>query len=248
MNRILAIALIAGMALLRPAAAQAQNPGSPKSEAAKPLQKEIIKLKYIDAADVLALLQSYRSPEGSLGTALDSNKNNLIVISDHPKNVRKILALIKEIDVKPVELLFTVQLVLGSASGEEKTDETLKNDPVIQDIKELLKYKSFSLLDANLVRTMERQTAQVTLGKNGEYVLTLKPKYVKDEKEETIQTEIQFGYHFSGPPKTSLIQSTLVMKPGEKTVVGVSKLQPSQSPPNLDSGLILIISGKILKS
>jgi hypothetical protein len=84
----------------------------------------------------------------------------------------------------------------------------------------------------------------VTLGKQGQYLLYLNPKYIKDEKEENIQTEIQFGYYFPGQQRTSLIESTLLMKPGEKTVVGVSKPQGME---DVDKGLILIISGKILK-
>ena len=157
------------------------------------------------------------------------------------------LALVKEIDIKPAELLFTVQLGLGSESGEEKTDDSLKNDPVIRDIRNFLKYKSFSLLDTTLVRTMEREDSQVRFGKNGEYSLELKPKYIKDEKEENIQTEIQLRYYFTNlnPPggrvEGNLIRTTLTMKSGEKTVVGVSKMSDS------DKGLILIISGKVVK-
>jgi hypothetical protein len=217
-----------------------------KNEQAQ-FRKEIVKLKYVDAQDAFQLLLAYRSYAGSITIARDTNKNSLLVLYDTPEIVDKMLDLVKEIDIKPAELLFTVQLVLGSESGEEKTDDSLKNDPVIRDIRNFLKYKSFSLLDTTLVRTMEREDSQVRFGKNGEYSLELKPKYIKDEKEENIQTEIQLRYYFGSPSPSggraegNLIRTTLTMKSGEKTVVGVSKMSDS------DKGLILIISGRVVK-
>ncbi len=215
-----------------------------QKSAPPPLRKELIKLKYIDATDIMMLLQSYRSRDGSLSMARDANKNNLVVISDTPDLVEKMVALIKNVDVKPAELLFTIQLVLGSESVEEKTDDSLKSDPVIKEIRNLLRYKNFSLLDTTLVRTMEREDSQVRFGKNGEYSLSLRPKYIKDEKEENIQAEIRLGFSMtlSNTPQNYLIATTLTMKSGEKTVVGVSKMAGGS-----DKGLILIISGKVVK-
>lgn len=218
--------------------------GVPQKVAAPPVRKELIKLKYIDATDIMMLLQSYRSRDGLINMSRDANKNNLVVISDSPEVVEKMIALIKEVDIKPAELLFTVQLVLGTEAAEEKTDDSLKNDPVIKEIRNLLRYKNFSLLDTTLVRTMEREDSQVRFGKNGEYSLSLRPKYIKDEKEENIQTEIKLGYSMTitNAAQNYLIMTTLTMKSGEKTVVGVSKMAGSS-----DRGLILIISGKIVK-
>jgi hypothetical protein len=210
-------------------------------------RQEMVKLKYIDPEDLTSLLNPYRSVSGTIWAARDANKNNILIVRDTPGIVEKILSLIKDVDVKPADLLFTVQLVLGSESGEDKTDENLKNDPVIKEIKNLLKYRSFTLLDSNIIRTIEREASQITLGKNGEYSLYLKPRYIKDDKEENIQAEIQFGYNFSGQQRTNLIMSTLIIKPGEKTVVGVSKMQTPAAPQAGDRGLILVISGKILK-
>ena len=211
-----------------------------KNEQAQ-FRKELVKLKYIEAQDALQLLLAYRSYAGSISMARDANKNNILVLNDAPDIVEKMIALIKEIDVKPTELLFTVQLVLGSESGEEKTDDTLKNDPVIREIRNLLKYRIFSLLDTTLVRTTEREDSQVRFGKTGEYTLSLKPKYVRDEKEDYIQTEIQLRLSSAPPLNNTLILTTLSMKSGEKTVVGVSKMSDG------DKGLILIISGKVVK-
>jgi len=245
MKKRFILSLVIGLFLLSLGSAFAEDPAPQKDVKPLPqLRKEIIKLKYINAADAQALLRSYRSQYTFIDVARDANKNEMLIIRDTPENFDKILALIKEVDIKPAELLFTVQLILGSESGEEKTDESLKNDPVIKEIRNLLKYKSFTLIDSNLVRTIEREPSQVTMGRQGQYILYLKPKYIRDEKEENIQTEIQFGYYFQGQERMNLIQSTLIMKPGERTVVGVSKPQGTE---NVDKGLILIISGRLLK-
>ncbi len=204
-------------------------------------RKELVKLKYIEAQDAFQLLLAYRSYAGSITIARDANKNSMLVLFDAPEIIDKMIGLLKEIDVKPAELLFTVQLILGSETGEEKTDDALKNDPVIREIRNLLKYKNFSLLDTTLVRTIEREDSQVRFGKNGDYTLSLQPKYVRDEKEDYIQTDIQLRHFFTPPSTNNLIRTTLTMKSGEKTVVGVSKMSDS------DKGLILIISARVVK-
>lgn len=142
---------------------------------------------------------------------------------------------------KPAEILFTVQLILGSVSDEDRTDESLKNDPVIKEIRSLMKYRNFLLLDTSVVRSKEREPAQAILGKQGQYILFLKPTFDKDDKAENIRTEIRFGYNFPDQKSADLIQSTLTLKPGERTVLGVSKPQGIEP---VDQGLILIISGK----
>jgi len=240
--------LILGFVFFLGAAFAAQAQERQDAKTPPPLRKEVVKLKYAAAKDIEGLLRSYKSPFGQMNSAQDANKNEILVISDTPEIIEKMLALIKDFDIKPAEFLFTIQLVLGSEASEDKTDEALKNDPVIKEIRNLLKYKNFSLLDTSLIRTIERKSAQVNIGKSGEYVLDLKPRYIKDEKDENIQMELTMDRVVwagapagtSAPQRTKLIASQISMKSGEKTVVGVSKSEG-------DKGLILIISGKILK-
>jgi hypothetical protein len=142
---------------------------------------------------------------------------------------------------KPAEILFTVQLILGSVSDEDRTDESLKNDPVIKEIRSLMKYRTFLLLDSSLVRSKEREPVEAILGKQRQYILFLKPTF---DKDENIRTEIRFSYNFPGQKGTDLIQSILALKPGERTVLGVSKPQGIEP---VDQGLILIISGKFVR-
>jgi hypothetical protein len=239
---ILAV-LILGAAL---APLQAQE-----ARAAK-FRTEMVRLKYINFGQVMALIRPYQGPEASLGASKGEDK--LFVLRDYPEFVDKILTVIKEIDVKPADIMFTAQLVVGSLAPGDKPDESLLNDPVLKELKGFLPYKSFRQLDANLIRTIDSERAQMTLGKGAEFMLELRPNYTKDGEAEYIQIDLQLlllkmlfgddGKAQLAPASEkaqSLIRTTLSIKSGEKTVVGVSKLDGG------DKGLILILSAKVIK-
>lgn len=218
-----------------PAAAQAQN------TEAKNLRKEIVKLKYVRAQDIRPLLYTFVSRDGHLQD--NANMPTVLMVSDTPENVEKILAAIRELDVKPADVLYTVQLVLGSEADPE-TDADLKNDPLVKELGKLLRYKGYTLLDGTLVRVVNRENASVVLGPKAEFQFELRPEVVGDAKAPVIKTDVRLRkMSFPGsekPVATTLIESSLNIKSGERTVVGVSKLDGG------DKGLILIISAKIV--
>ncbi len=227
-------------------------------ETKPPLKQEIVKLNYVRPPDVVQLLQPYVSREGRVNYSINQN---IISLSDYPENVDKMLAVIKEIDVKPADVLFTVQLVLASEDGVEKTDEALANDPIIKELKSFLKYKSFGLLDTSLVRAINDMSSELTMGRKGEFAFELQPSIIKKDKTDFIQVRVrlnQIGALYveketsqkenqtvtTEKPRVSsqtLIESNLTIKSGEKTVVGVSRTAGG------DKGLILIISAKIVE-
>jgi type II secretory pathway component GspD/PulD (secretin) len=96
-----------------PAAIAAQNE---KAET-KTLRKEIVKLKYVRAQDIQNLLYAYASRDGHI--QFNPNMPTVLSVSDTPENVEKILAAVREIDVKPADVLYTVQLVLGSETDAQ---------------------------------------------------------------------------------------------------------------------------------
>jgi hypothetical protein len=221
-------------------AAQAQN------TEAKNLRKEIVKLKYVRAQDIQNLLYNYVSRDGHI--SFNPNMPTVMSVSDTPENVEKILAAIREIDLKPADVLYTVQLVLGS-EADAATDAELKGDPIVKELGRLLRYKGYTLLDATLVRTVNMNNASVKFGPKAEFTLELRPEVAGDAKLPLIKTDVrltrieQHGFA-EDKPITSvarLIESTLNIKSGDRTVVGVSKLDGG------DKGLILIISAKIVE-
>jgi len=235
---------------------QAQSSGQAQNFETKPLRKEIVKLKYVRAQDIQNLLYAYVSREGNI--QFNPNMPSVLSVSDTPENVEKILAAIREIDVKPPDILYTVQLVLGSET-DAATDPELKNDPIIKELGKLLRYKGYTLLDSTLVRVINRERASVVLGPKAEFEFALRPDVAGDAKVPIIKTEVKLvqtvvkksqtyakpdGTEVLGGTTTTshvtLIESALNIKSGERTVVGVSKLDGG------DKGLILIISAKIV--
>jgi hypothetical protein len=227
-------------------------------ETKQPLKQEIVRLNYVRPNDVIMLLQSYVSREGRINY---SPNQSIISLSDYSENLDKMLAVIKEVDVKPADVLFTVQLVLASEDMAEKTDEALANDPVIKELRSFLKYKSFSLLDTSLVRAINDRGSELTMGRKGEFQFELNPRIAKKDKTDFVQVEVrlrQIGALFieketsqkennavtttERPRRDSqtLIESNLTLKSGEKTVVGVSRTAGGEK------GLILIISAKLV--
>jgi len=244
MKKVFLIAIFVSMAiflaLINVGYAQETNPK---------MRQEIVKLRYLkgnDIANIGGVLNTFASRDGRI---FPNAGLGLITISDYPENVEKMLAVIREVDIRPADIQFDIQLLLGSETAEEKPDESLKDDPVIKELKSLLKYKSFSPLDSSLIRAIDGERSETTMGKNAELRLELRPKYIKEEKENLIQVEarlaqkgefIEAGEN-SRQDWPTILTSNFTLKSGEKTVVGVSKMDGG------DKGLILIISGKIIK-
>jgi hypothetical protein len=230
--------------------AQITPAASPAAQAppVKPVQMrtELIKLLYIDYSTASNLLRAY-STTGKVSPPGGPNAS-LIVVTDTPEVVAKMLQVIKEYDVKPTEIQFSVQIVQG---GEGETDDPLRNDPVIKDLRNVLKYKGFTLFDSTILRVIEGERAQAKVGPSAEYEIRIRPKYIKDAGGDIIQAGIEFrkekvvttfAPNTSAPIQTTgatdLITTTLMLKDGVKTVVGVSKS---------DSDRGLILSAKVTK-
>ncbi len=217
------------------------------------LKTEMIRLKYANPLFLRGLLEPYKSDAGNI---FADSTQNLLVISDQPENIARILGIIKELDVKPMDLEFNVQLLIGSETADTKADPALENNPIVAELKKLLRYKGFSFLDQTIIRTMNIVTADVgaLMGKNpGLWLEIREPRYIKDGNAEMIQIYVRLlqmneraeksADQNSKPASstTTLIKTNLTLNSGEKTVVGVSRLDGG------DKGLILIISGKVIE-
>ena len=249
------LALAFALAAALPALAEDPAPaGQAQGVEAKSLRKEIVKLKYVRAQDIQNLLYTYVGRDGRI--QFNPNMPSVLAVSDTPENVEKILAAIREIDVKPADVLYTVQLVLGS-EADAATDAELKADPVIREIGKLLRYKGYTLLDSTLVRTVNMENGDVRFGPKAEFELALRPEVTGDARTPVVMTQVRLRQTVRVLAKAkpegaetsqgqaanavTLIESALNIKSGDRTVVGVSKLDGG------DKGLILIISAKIVE-
>lgn len=206
----------------------------------------IVTIKYIDVKWAEDLLHPYTSRRGTIKRLHNGNK---LVIEDTPENVEKILSILKEIDVKPLDLQFHIDLILGSTASqsEEEFDKELKSDPVMKELSQLLQYKSFKRLDTALMKVQDNKRSFQRMG--GDHLmfrLQLRPRYIKEDKGDSIQVELylsqDMGLNTEGETRSiNLVETTLSIKSGERTVVGVSKLNGG------DKALILILSGSVVK-
>ena len=214
------------------------------------LRTEIVRLKYVRAQDVIMLLIPFRGREPQGQIQFSPNLQDTLSISDTPENVARILEAIREIDVKPPDIMFTVQLIIGSES-EATVDKDLAKDPVIQELGKLLRYKGYALLDATALRGVDEGRSEVILGPNAEFRLSFRPAVSRDQPQDSIRIELNLrhfdnpkGAFFEGKPvqgiQKDLISSTVNIKSGDRTVVGASRLDGG------DKGLILIISAKTI--
>jgi len=236
------------------------EPGQQQEKPGPSWRQEMIKLKFTTAEDIRWLLYSYLSPTGRIFTA--KNLPDVLTIADFSENVEKALAAIKQIDVKPADFLFTVQVILAS-EDESKVDPELQADPMIRELRQLLRYQGFILMDTAVIRGVDQQLSSIILGDAAQFSLQVKGKVARGQTPEIIQTEVLLfqirekkateGSVISpNMPEVSpkiiwvsvnknLLQSHLNIKSGERSVVGVSRLDGGEK------GLILIISGKILE-
>ncbi len=124
------LALAFTLAVVMPALAEDPvDPATQEQKAeTKNLRKEIVKLKYVRAQDIDNLLYTYVSRDGRI-IQFNPNMPAVLTVSDTPENVEKILAAIRELDVKPADVLYTVQLVLGS-EADATTDPSSRTIPL----------------------------------------------------------------------------------------------------------------------
>lgn len=214
------------------------------------LRKEVVKVNYIDVRSVVGILNPYTSRNGRIQVVRESN---MLIVEDIPEMVDKILSILKEIDIKPLDLQFTVDLIMGSMSGDTSGDrvrakptEKLKSDPLIRELSRVLAYESFLKLDSTLIKVQDNSRSTQRMGGEGlTFRLDMQPRFIKEEDDEFIRVELSLAkdsYKNDGSLiSLTLINTTISLKSGERSVVGVSKLNGG------DQALILILSGKVLK-
>ncbi|MDH5466673.1 MAG: hypothetical protein OEY25_04575 [Candidatus Aminicenantes bacterium] len=219
------------------------------------LRKEFIQLKYVKARQIKSLLFTYISEYGRI---LSDDELNIITIQDTPEIIEKMLNLIKNVDIKPVDILFTVDLIVGSfkeeqeevtAAGKKPVDKGLESDPVMKEMQRVMSFKSLYKIGSALLRVQDGSLSDQRIGGSDlEFRLQMRPRYVREEKGDAFQVELELQHdrvrkteNMAQRENVSLIQTALNLRSGEKTIVGISKLDGG------DRALVLVISGKIIR-
>jgi hypothetical protein len=229
-----------------------------EDQAPKPeLRKELVKLKYIRARQIFELLMGYQSEYGRIRI---NDELNIVTIQDTPEIVDKMLSVVNEIDVKPVDILFTVDLIVGAFEeeleevkvvGKKASSKELESDPLMKEMRRVMSFKTLNKIGSALIRVQDSKYSEQIIGGSGyEFRLALTPRYVREEKEDTFLVNIELRHDrivrvgepgMTAPKNVRLIETAFTLKSGDKTIVGVSKLDGG------DKALILVISGKVIK-
>ncbi len=240
-------------AVMHPSSTAVQQPPTPTAPVQ--MRKEIIKVNYIEAQEAFQILMAYKSVRGRI--QMQRNRN-ILIIEDTPEFVDKLLSILRELDVRPLDLMFTVDVIMGSM--EEKGGEKIPgSDKLLKELKSLLKYKHFARLDTTMIKVQDNgRTSQRMGGQGIGLLLELYPRHVRDGGQDGFQVELslrqttrQFSrqdadgklQHLGTPleKSMSLLQTSLMLKDGERSVVGVSKLNGG------DTALILVIEGRVVR-
>jgi hypothetical protein len=125
-------------------------------------------------------------------------------------------------------------------------DKKIESDPLIKELRNLLTYESFKRLDSTLINVQDNSRSTQRLGGAGlSFRLDLQPRYIKEEDGDSIRVELSLStrqYKKDGSPLSmTLIDTTISLVSGDRSVVGVSKLNGG------DKALILILSGVVKK-
>lgn len=214
-----------------------------KTQTAPELFKKIVRVDYMEVREALRILHPFKSPWGRLEAV---RERNILIIEDTSDSLAKMLSILEEIDKAPMDLEFHIELVLGTAGDGGKVDKKLMSDPVMKELRNLLKYDNFQLMDSSLIKVQDGRYSSQSMGGEGTSLkLRLRPRHIKEEKKDTFRVELMLsrilGYQEGKTMSSTLIDTTFNLESGQRTVVGVSKLNGGEK------ALILIISGEVLK-
>ena len=210
------------------------------------MTKEIVKIKYIGITTAQSILMQYRSRWGKVQAI---RERSLIIIEDTPEFVDKLMTILNEIDVKPLDLEFKIDLIMGAIRNipKEEIDKELVSDPLIKELKNLLHFNSFERLDTSIIKVQDNSISHQRMGGMGmSFQLELMPRYIKEDKSDSFQVELNLTQDKGFTPEAkqrnvTLLATKLALKSGDRQVIGVSRLDGG------DKALILILSGRIYK-
>jgi len=223
-----------------------EDPMAAQENSAPELKKEIVKINYIELTSAYSILMNYKSRWGKMQAI---RERNILIIEDTPEFVDKLMTILNEIDVKPLDLEFKVDLIMGVSQDipNLEIDKELSADPLIKELKNLLHFNAFERLDTSIIKILDNSRSHQRMGGKGmSFQLELKPRYIKENKSDYFQVELGLiqdkGFTSEAKHRNiTLLATKLALKSGERQVVGVSKLDGG------DKALILILSGRIYK-
>jgi hypothetical protein len=232
--------MLSGLALAGMLAAQ--TPPLPETAPpAPPTEKRIFQARYADARDLANVL-------GVFGYHIEANRDLHVLAVSAPHDVMAAIEdAIKRLDVPaaaPKDVDLIVYLVLASQQPDGSGGIPVELQPVANELKGVLSFKSFRMLDTILLRTQpgNKATASGVIGGSDKtlYDFTVNPSTVtEDSKGRLIRLDnLALNLHMPGGTGAG-IHTEITVREGQKVVVGKSNMGGA------DQALILVVTAKV---
>jgi hypothetical protein len=219
----------------------AQTPPLPESAApAPPVEKRIFQARYADVKDLANVLSVF-------GYHIEANRDLHVLAVAAPHDVMAAIEdAIKRLDVPaaaPKDVDLIVYLVLASQQSDGSGGIPAELQPVANELKGVLSFKSFRMLDSILLRTQpgNRATASGIIGGADKtlYDFSVNPSTVtEDPKGRLIRLDnLTLNLHL--PSGGAGIHTEITVREGQKVVVGKSNMGGT------DQALILVVTAKV---
>jgi len=247
--------------------------GQTETEKKKEIQKyreeleklvtKIFKIKYTDATDLEGVLTPFLTSKGSIfGEIIVNERFNAITIKDYPEKIAVIEEVIKQFDVKPIEVEFTFYL-LGASDipipvkpvepvEPVEPEQPVKSAPpvpplpppvakVVEKLQTNFTYKYYRLLDSAFLKSSDSKSSSshLSLGGSSKYLLDIKWSLLS--ADSPVINISHFDIIRVGKDGGPLLHTSLLIEDGETAVVGISNSASD------DTALVTIIKARILK-
>jgi hypothetical protein len=218
--------------------------------------RQAILIVMLAAAPVAAetkVFQAKHRPSASLagvlgniqGILINHNREfNTVALNGSPENIKVAEALLEKYDTPRRQAEFLLRVIeAGSGVGADKPGPNDAVELVPAELKSMLKYNRYTLLDSAVLRGMEAEDLRLALANN------LNGKLRFNVRESALEMSVDM----EGPPGNiknnngldvthwpRVLSTTATAKSGETVVLGASKMRGG------NNALIVLVTAKLL--
>lgn len=213
--------------------------------------RQAILIVMLAAAPVAAetkVFQAKHRPAPSLSGVLTnmqlsvspSREFNTITLNGSAETIKVAEAILEKYDTPRRQAEFLLRVIEAGAGVDKAASDAVELVPA--ELKSMLKYNRYTLLDSAVLRGMEAENIRIALGGNlGGYLLF-------KMRDANLETDVQI----LGPPTNilkdgnnntqwpTLLNTTATLKSGETVVLGASKMRGG------NNALIVLVTAKLL--
>jgi hypothetical protein len=190
------------------------------------MKRITVNIRYADGNALESMLRPYLTKKGVVRY---ENRTRTLTLVDKPEVVDVMLKMVKQFDVKPPQLQFSVELVLAEKGGNQSIPPELK--PVAKQLKEVFNYNKFTVMDKAYISVEANQESRMKVGGENGYTVDMSTHMVQGEK-----STVRLGFHLynwewikrAGQQphgiKHTVVSTTVEMKDGETAILGASMI------------------------